>query len=273
MRSVRPYRHRVRFALAAGKYSVPAAQAADFLARLADHEDLDLIGTTEFQKAGITAEVRAALGNGWQVTKAGEYLCAWRKDVFRVRPGIADVAIERRFSDIDGLPDWQNVFGGIFRLEHISSGRPLTPVPFHSNSGIERGTSLRTKDAPLKVKSSRIGLTGIGRWALRRIITPDRSGAVRLNEHIVLPMGDLNLNQFLKVFRTYALNTLGGKSIWQYVRKTVGDHGNRLIVTVHVRGRGTRIGKGRIIPDRELRRPKGWDHGPLVGVLTFPGKR
>lgn len=261
----RPYRHRVRFALAAGKHSVPADHAADFLARLADHADLDLIGTTEFQQPGILVAVRQALGPQWQAARAGEYVCAWRRDQFRIRPTIDDVAIERRFTDVDGLPDWQNVFGGIFRLEHIHSGRPFTPVVFHSNSGIERGDSLRTDDAPLKVKSSRTGLGRIGRLARRRVRTNP--------EHIVVPMGDLNLDQFRPVFRVLSGALIGGKSIWQYARNTIGDHGRRLIVTAHVHGRGVRFTRGRIVPARELRRPKGWDHGPLVGVLEFPGRR
>lgn len=259
----RPYRHRVRFALAAGKFNIPADQAADFLARLADEYDLDLIGTTEFSQDGVLADVRRELGPGWQVARAGEYLCAWRKDVFRIRPGIDDVAIERRFTDVDGLPDWQNVFGGIFRLEHIASDRPFSATWFHSNAGIESGTKFR-KGASLKVLSSKLGLTRLGRWAKRRLGN---------DEMIVLVAGDANVDQFRSAWREYIANTLGGKSIWQKVRNTIGDHGSRLIVLAVTYGRGTRFGRGRIIPARELRRPKGWDHGPLVGVLTFPGKR
>lgn len=261
-------KHEILFGFVPGKFDAPAKETARLVKQQVDKFGWQFVGTTESQTPGVLGAVRMALGDGWQVEKAGEYIGAWRKDTFRPRDHEDgnDVAIFRRFSDVKGLPDWQNVFAGIFRLVHISSGRPFTGVVFHSNSGIESGNGFRKgAEAAKKLLSSRTGLTGIGDWAKKRFQKRPRL--------IVLIMGDGNLDQFRVRFRRYMKRTIGGLSIWKDSQGKIGDHGKRLIILATVYGRKILTFRGRIIRRNEVKYPKSYDHLSLSGVLRFKSRK
>lgn len=255
-------KYQIRWALIPGKHDTSPEENARIVRAMVDEFDLDFVGTTEFQSAGTLAAVRDVLGKGWRVAKVGEYVGAWRTSTLRARVHADghDVAILRRFSDVEGLPDWQNVFAGIFRLVHVATGRPFTGVVFHSNSGIEMGDGFR-KGAGKKVESSRTGLGRIGAWAKARFRAHARL--------LVLIMGDGNLNQFRGRWRTYMKRLLGGLSVWEESQNTIGDHGSRLIVVAHVYGRKVIRFLGRVIKRNEVRYPTKFDHCSLVGALDF----
>lgn len=258
----------IRFGFVPGKFDAPAEETARLVAEMVNKYGWRFVGTTESQTPGVLGAVRRALGDDWRVEMAGEYIGAWRKDTLRGRAHEDGnpVAIRRRFSDVKGLPDWQNVFAGIFRLIHVESGRPVTMVVFHSNSGIEMGSRFRKGvEAAKKLLSSRTGLSGIGDWAQRRFQKRPRL--------IVLIMGDGNLNQFLARFRRYMKRTLGGRSIWRADQGTVGDHGPRLIILATVYGRKITAFRGRIIRRDEVKYPKKYDHLSLSGLLRFKSTR
>jgi hypothetical protein len=261
-------RHTILFGFVPGKFNAPAEETARLIKQQVDKFGWVFVGTTESQTPGVLGAVRRALGKGWQVEKAGEYIGAWHLDTLRgrVHEDGNGVAIHRRFSDVKGLPDWQNVFAGIFRLIHIESRRPFTGVVFHSNGGIEYGNGFRKgAEAARKLLSSRTGLTGIGDWAKKRFRKRPRL--------IVVIMGDGNLNQFSVRFRRYMKRTLGGLSIWKDSQGKIGDHGSRLIILATVYGRKITLFKGRIVRRNEVKYPKKYDHLSLSGILRFKSRK
>ncbi|WP_134739987.1 hypothetical protein [Nocardioides sp. 503] len=265
-------KYRLPFLFAAGHWSAAGETTGRYLARLIrEFPDVVLIGTTESQDQGVLAEVRAELPDGWAAVKAGEFLAVHRLDTIRLDlPSRTLAAVVVRFTDVPGLPDWQNVFAGRFRFRHVASQRRFKVFITHSNSGIEWGDGLRSS-ADLKVQSARTGLTRLG----RRARAAARTGAPRLVARAFsLVIGDFNLDQKRPAQRRRLGSWLNGESIFARGVRTIGDHrGGRLIVGAFLYGWGVEwVGWGRVVPDREVPMPDEYDHRPLRGVIQFLGR-
>lgn len=214
---------------ASGKWSAPVRDVVDYYARLIRNHELDFLTATEGQQRGLVKALQSRLGKQYAVRKAGNYLCIIDRRVFKWTPLVP--ARQIRLTRTKNMPDWRNLFLGIFRIRCLQ----LPDVPIvvnvgHAPASIESGDNYRRAN-PKAVETHKNGMAAWGRWLDRRARTT-----------VAITTGDGNADLRRAAWRARFNRDLGRGLVWNYsnTRNTRGSLGRRLIDFALIRTGGPR---------------------------------
>lgn len=259
---------RLRITHASGRYDVPPEKMADYLARLARHQDAHILTATECRSAKLTSAVKKKLGKRWKVARYHEYLICWRTDKAKgIWPGKTVTLCPKPYWMMGSRSRKFLIGTRILTLTGPGSeGRRLRVDVGHAPSGVDGGNgNFRAKALPGRVQSSNSGYTAWG----KRIA----AFAKKHPDAVQVATMDCNLDQHKTRWRSWLTTKMKARSIYAGAgtsgSKNVpsqGTHGKRLIDTAHVKENSTVNVVDRWVVTK-VARPKGVDHRPITFIL------